>query len=163
MKELRLSNGMVTVVDDKDFSRLSEFSWNFRPHKGLGSGHACRTARKSEGRSKKTVYMHREVLLVPDGQKVDHINGNGLDNRRENLRVATTRQNNQNRRKSPGTSSRFKGVNWDSERQRWYAHIKTNGKMRSLGRYDSEEDAARAYNIAARQAFGEFAFLNEVP
>src|SRR5678815_2653841 len=92
---------------------------------------------------------------------VDHKNGNGLDNRRENLRVCTQAENLANMRKHRGVS-RYKGVTWDSSRRRWLAQIKNHGPNVNLGRYDSEVDAAHAYNEAALRLKGEYALLNEI-
>jgi hypothetical protein len=107
--------------------------------------------------------MHRVILgLPPKNPHVDHKNHDRLDNRRSNLRIVTQAQNNTNRRKRAGTSSRFKGVTWSKPRQKWEAQIQVDGWHRMLGRFATEEEAARAYNQAALAAWGEFAFLNEV-
>jgi hypothetical protein len=111
------------------------------------------------------VYMHRLVALTPDGYETDHINGNGLDNRRVNLRSATPSQNSANmwKPRRPDLSqhsSRYKGVSWDKSRRKWQAKITVAQRCRSLGRYDRDDDAARAYDAAALAAWGEFAWLN---
>jgi hypothetical protein len=95
---------------------------------------------------------------------VDHVNGDGLDNRRENLRIVTTAQNNYNRRprKRP-KSSQYKGVSLNRATDQWQAFIKKGDERRYLGHYASEQDAARAYNAAARHYFGEHAHINDVP
>ncbi len=93
---------------------------------------------------------------------VDHINGNRLDNRKCNLRLATRSQNLQNSRKRTGCSSRFKGVNWLGQNKRWRARIKVFGKEIALGCFISELEAAEAYNKAAKEHFGDFAKLNEI-
>jgi hypothetical protein len=106
--------------------------------------------------------MHRLILglSLGDPDQIDHINGDKLDNRRSNLRIATRSQNLANQQKSRGaTSSRYKGVHWDRSKQKWRATIRSQ----HLGCFASEEDAARAYNRAARQAWGEYAYLNDVP
>jgi len=102
--------------------------------------------------------MHRLILNAPPDLKVDHINGNGLDNRKENLRLATTPQNVRNARLSLRNSSGFKGVK--RKRQKWQASIVFNGKTIRLGVFDAREDAARAYDIAALLLHGEFARVN---
>jgi hypothetical protein len=100
---------------------------------------------------------------VAPGVEIDHQDGNGLNNQKYNLRICTTAQNGANQRtQSRKKSSRFKGVNWDKDRQKWYAHIKVNQVLKNLGRFSSEIEAAKAYNKAAIIAFGKFAKLNEV-
>lgn len=102
--------------------------------------------------------MHQEIL--PGYPKVDHKNGDGLDNQRSNLRPTTLSQNRANSRKTPGCSSQFKGVSWHTKSQKWMAGIKVAQKSFNLGLYHIEEEAARAYDKAAKQHFGEFARLN---
>ena len=102
--------------------------------------------------------LHR--LLLGSAVLVDHRDGNGLNNQRSNLRPATHAQNLQNTRKRAGTTSRFKGVCWNKKKQAWVAFIKHEGKKKYLGCFSSEEVAARAYDFAASETFGEFACLN---
>lgn len=104
------------------------------------------------------VLLHK--LIFPEAEEVDHRNGNGLDNRRENLRPATHRQNLANQRPQVGRSSRFKGVSWDVGRSKWRAYI--DKPQRHLGRFSDEIEAVRAYNFAALEAWGEFALLNDL-
>lgn len=148
---------LFTLVDDEDFGYLSQFKWNalednaFTPSViGKVKGRKCR--------------MARLIMNVLDNNSVviDHINGNGLDNRKENLRICSIRQNLQNRRKtSSKCTSKYKGVSWDSSRNKWQVHGRTdNGKTRNLGRYDNEEDAAQKYNEWALATFKEFSKLN---
>lgn len=95
-----------------------------------------------------------------DGFWVDHINGDTLDNRRSNLRLCTVSGNNHNRMKSKNNTSGYKGVSWLKQNQKWRAYIKVNSKDKHLGCYLDKEDAARAYDKAAKEYFGEFARLN---
>lgn len=108
--------------------------------------------------------MHRFILRLKkgDGVQTDHWNCNGLDNQRRNLRRASHAQNQANQRKQNGRSSRFKGVYWNKERQKWQAQIEVGDDRYNLGRYKGEKDAARAYNAAARRYFGRFAKLNSL-
>lgn len=114
--------------------------------------------------SRKSIYMHRLILGTPAGLETDHRNGDGLDNRRSNLRTATASQNRANmgkpRRPDGGThTSRYKGVSWDRSRGKWQAKIHS-GRHINLGRYEAEAEAARAYDAAAVRQWGEYAQLN---
>jgi hypothetical protein len=100
--------------------------------------------------------MHRLLIDCPDGMHVDHIDGNGLNNRRANLRIATSGQNQCNRGKSPRNTSGFKGVNWRKKEMRWNAQISVGGKNRSLGFFDKPEEAHAAYAAACAKYHGEF-------
>jgi hypothetical protein len=105
--------------------------------------------------------MHRQIANPPDGKEVDHINGVTLDNRRENLRVCSHSQNMHNRRlRQKNNKSGYKGVHWLARTKRWVAEIRVNGKSRHLGYFTEKTDAARAYDTAAAECFGEFAHLN---
>lgn len=147
MKQIPLTQGFVALVDDEDYPVLRQIEWC-----------AARRPHTTYARNASTL-MHRLILSGPDGD-VDHRNGNGLDNRRANLRVTTRRLNNANARPRSGSSA-FKGVSWDAARARWTAGISAGGgKRRSLGRFDDEQEAALAYDQAARDAYGAFAALN---
>jgi len=153
MVEIPLTQGYVALVDDADAPRvLAAGSW--WSHKGVHR----RYARGSVGG--KATLMHRLVLDAPQGVGVDHINGNGLDNRRENLRFCDHSLNAANMRKRAPHSSRFKGVSWHSKAGKWEAYIKREGRKTYLGCYVTEAEAARVYDAAAREYFGEFARPN---
>jgi len=105
--------------------------------------------------------MHRQIMNCPMDMVIDHINHNGLDNRRANLRLATRQQNSWNIKKRPGKkSSQFKGVSFCKRDKRWEAYIIYGKKHIFIGRYDDEETAARAYDTKAKELFGEFAYPN---
>ena len=104
--------------------------------------------------------MHRLIMQAIDGQYVDHINGDGLDNRRENLRICTHAQNMQNQMPVRLGTSKYKGVSWDKVAKKWAAHINLDGKPKKLGRFVAEEDAAKAYDSAAIEHYGEYARPN---
>ena len=110
----------------------------------------------------KLTYLHRVIVNPRDDEDVDHIDHNTLDNRRLNLRVATVAQNQGNQRPRKGASSKYKGVYWNKIASKWQAYIKAGGIQQTLGYFDCEEEAARAYNAAALETFGEFAKLNGV-
>lgn len=115
-----------------------------------------------KGDTRKVWYLHRALMGDPEGLVVDHINGNKLDNRRYNLRVCSTKENIRNSAAQSGSSS-YKGVHWDKSKSKWTATIKVDRQSKFLGRFDSEEDAARAYDTAAKEYFGEYARLNMEP
>lgn len=158
-KEIPLTKGKIAIVDDELFDELSKYSW--QTSNGFGkTWYASRTTLVKEGR--KFMAMHRQILgLTPqDKVWVDHKNLNGLDNRRENLREATMRQNQQNRGGVAGKSSQYKGVSRVKSNGQWLAQITGKERHYNLGRHDNEEDAARAYDTAAREMHGEFAWTN---
>lgn len=146
---IKLTQGKETCVDLADWPMVSGYKWHFS-----GSG-SCRYAMSTRwvGDKKERYLLHR--LILPGVPLVDHKDCDGLNNRRSNLRAATARQNSGNSRKIKPASSRFKGVSFDKKRNKWVAGIAIN-----LGRFDSEEEAARVYDVAAAKIHGEFARLN---
>lgn len=153
MAEIELTQGKITEVDEADLPVLAPYAWYAIRRK--------RTWYAQTNSPAGLMLMHR-LLVGVEGVGVDHIDGNGLNNRRVNLRVANQTQNNANQRVRAGGSSRFKGVSWSEERSKWVAQIAVNGKRRNLGRFLDEEEAARTYDRAALDAFGTFARTNEM-
>lgn len=149
-----LKNDPVTIMDAVDYEKYKHLSFNVVPG---GTGFPYIRV-KDAG---KTTGLHRLIMDAPAGILVDHINQDTLDNRKSNLRLATRSQNMGNRAKHMG-KSKYKGVCWIEKRQRWIAQIFTDGKRRQLGRFETEVDAAMAYNKAASEFFGEFAYLNTI-
>lgn len=147
MTEIALTTGEVILLDDADLVIVGQYRW--RPLPGQRTTYA---------QTKKGMLLHR--LLLPDSEEVDHKNGNGLDNRRCNLRAVTRKQNAQNLPKRADSKYRFKGVRRNG--RRWCAYIRVDGIRLHLGQFDSDIEAAAAYNCAAKHHFGEFARLNEV-
>ena len=158
MKEILRTRGLCTQVDDEDCDRLSQYKWcTVKPH------NISYATRKGRGKKGSTIRMHREILGVLPGIMVDHINGNGLDNRKCNLRICTDSQNQGNMRSVfKGKTSDFKGVSWKVDRNAWVAQIQYQKKKIHLGYYGSELDAAYAYNRFARKYFGSFACPNKI-
>ena len=146
-----LTKGLFAVVDKCDYERLSQYKWFAKR-----CGHSWYAARGLKGR---TYFMHWGVLGRKEGFITDHINGNGLDNRRENLRFATQSENRRNRRKWQGKN--YKGVRYREDMKKWEALIRVDGKLKSIGYFDRAIEAARAYDRAALEHFGEFARINE--
>lgn len=143
-----LVGGAEALVDADDYEELAKFKWRQNPH----GGYAIRYHRVS-GKNK-PVTMHRVIMKAPTGMVVDHKNGNPLDNRKENLRLCTQRENNMNKRRRKEKSSQYKGVirigpSWRAECDN-----------RLLGTFPTEIEAARAYDRAARMWFGDYALIN---
>ena len=169
MKEIKLTKGYVALVDDEDYARLCEHSWNASLRKGVAVVYARTTVKLNSDRRRKqwkTMAMHRMILGISDQKTfVDHINGDGLDNRRLNLRECTHAQNARNARKrKPKATSKYRGVHFDKGygRKKWRACVRFEKKLVCLGRHTNEIDAAKAYNAGALKYFGEFASLNEI-
>lgn len=150
-----LTQGAFTKIDIRDADRVIQKIWYLYREPRTGRKYAVREEFGVQ------VKLHRWLADAGASEDVDHVNGNGLDNRRENLRMATQAQNSRNARKrSPGTS-RYKGVNKDATSSPpWRARIRVNYRLICLGRFSTEEEAARAYDEAARRHFGEFACVN---
>ena len=153
MRQITLTKGLSAQVDDEDFDKLNRHKWRAWKGRTHSTFYAIRS--ESGGR---VVLMHREIMLGVD--RIDHQDGNGLNNQRSNLRSCSESQNQANRRKRSGCSSTFKGVTWDKQQKRWRAQITQQYKHKTLGTFSSEEEAARAYDAEARMVFGEFAKLN---
>lgn len=155
-KEIELTKGQVALVDDDDYEWLSLYKWHAAWQPGLKGYYAMRSQHISYKNAKqkvKTFYMHREIMTPPKGRSIDHINHDPLDNRKENLRVVSHRQNMQNRKRK--TSSKYPGVCWDKENNKWRAGIYVDGKHICLGRHKSELKAAKAYENALHSLVGE--------
>ena len=147
-KLIPLTQGRFAIVDAEDYEWLSKWKWSY----GYG-GYAGR------GIQYGVIYMHRLILGTPAGSHTDHINGNGLDNRKSNLRICTHHENMRNRSKQKG-SSKYKGVYWERKREKWIAQIKINNKNIHLGSFKKEYDASVAYDLAAIKYHGIFAKVN---
>lgn len=159
MKEIRLTQGKVALVDDADYAYLIGCKW-YAINRYGDVWHAYTPVKHTITGKQTTLYIHRLIMIATPSQEIDHKNGNGLDNRRSNLRIVTRRQNQQNQRPQRNASSIYKGVSWDKSTGKWIAIIKADGKQYNLGRFRDEIKAATVYDNAARYYFGEFAYLN---
>lgn len=150
MKKLPLTQGQWAWVDDKWYAYLMQWKW------------AAQWNNKSQTfyAAKQGAIMHRVIMQVTDDSLVDHIDHIGTHNWETNLRMSTSAQQAMNRRKLSGTSSQYKGVSWNKARKRWHAYITHNQKIFHLGVFTHEIEAALAYDRAAKELFGEYAFLN---
>ena len=151
-KQISLSQEKMALVSDTDYKKVSELKWYY--HNGYAwTRVGSRSADRKMG-------MHRFILNPPAGLEPDHINGNKLDNRRENLRLCTHSQNLANRKLQSNNITGFRGVCWVSRDQRYMASIKVKGKNIYLGYVKRAGEAAAAYDAKALEVFGEFANLN---
>jgi len=158
-RRIPLTQGKYAIVDPEDYHRLRKDKWYAQ--KGPHTFYAVRSLTNGKNAPRKNAYMHHLVIDIPPGMYCDHINHNGLDNRKANLRPATGTQNVWHRRKFKKPSrSKYKGIDWSKDVNRWRARIRVNGRRIYLGSFKNEIDAARAYDKAARRYHGQFAALN---
>lgn len=162
-KELKLTQGYVALVDEGDYEMLVRFKWSAHVKKRKDGSvlnvYAVRGERR--GGVSHPVLLHRALLGAQRGVDIDHIDGDGLNNTRGNLRVCSRSQNNHNSRLRPDNTSGYKGVAWSKASRKWRAYIAiSTGERRHLGLFSSAVAAAGAYDLAAMKYFGEFARTN---
>jgi hypothetical protein len=157
-RKIYLDEGKRTILDPQDYYRFARFKWHLN---GYRDKYYAIRSQITGPKDIRIVRLHRLIMNAPDGVFVDHINGDSLDNRRANLRLATRSQNMSNRRKTKiKTTSQYIGVSLEKSRGLWVTTIRNNNKSIWLGRFNSEIDAAKAYDEAAKKYHGEFARLN---
>jgi hypothetical protein len=148
-----LTRGKFAIVDAEDYPELSKHKWH-----ATRDGRNSYATRRNNG---KTTRMHRHIMNAPDHLVVDHIDRNGLNNTKANLRLCTHRQNHYNSKNDPkNKSSKYKGVAYKKNYNRYTAQIKQYGKTQHLGTFKTEREAAKAYDKKAKILFKEFAYLN---
>lgn len=152
------NNRGFVLIDAEDYELVSKHRWHI-----LIAKHTSYANAKTKIDNKwTTVQMHRLIMSAPKDKQVDHRDGNGLNNRKENLRLCTNHQNSMNKKKHRKWSSKYRGVHWHKKSKKWYAGIRVKGNRIHLGVFKDEIDAAEAYNEGAIKHFGEFANLNEI-
>lgn len=158
MKEIQLNKGYVAIVDDEDYEELSKYKW------AVCYGRHTNYATRSKNVNNESNRMHRIITNCQDGFCVDHINHNGLDNRKENLRICTYSQNSMNTHKTKENKYGYKGVCFiggkENRTKPYAAQLRYGKKRYYLGQFTTPEEAARAYDQKAKELFGEYACLN---
>ena len=150
VKQVALTQGQFAVVDDKDYDAVAQFRW--RAIKNRYTYYAMRDVMRDGRRSSQ--YMH---TLIAGFNQTDHRNGNGLDNRRRNLRPASNAENHRNARRSTANTSGYKGIDWEKRRSKWRVRVRDGRRQVTIGRYDDLADAVTARREAAARLHGEFA------
>jgi len=145
---IKLTRNQVAIIDEDDNSLINQRSWQYHWH-GYAVSHI----------NNKTILMHRLIMNFPKGS-IDHINGNKLDNRKQNLRIATVSQNGANRKLNTKSKSGFKGVTWNKRKRKWSVVIIKEKKKYFLGYYYDPVEGAKVYDKKAKELFNEYARLN---
>ncbi len=160
IRYIPLTHGLYAIVDAEDYEALSKYKWHARLDKRSKNVYAARADyyRENGKRCCRMIQMHREIMKTPDGMVVDHINGNGINNRRCNMRNCTQFENTHNARPRTDGKSRFIGV--VPYKGKWLARVSTQGRRHQVGTFDDEVEAAKARDRKAVELFGQFARLN---
>lgn len=159
MKTIALSQSKQAIVDDEDYEELSKYKWHAGKNNKSGIWYAQRTIRLTSKKCIK-IRMHRQLMDYPYKKEIDHINHNGLDNRRSNLRICSHSQNMKNTCIRKNNSSGLMGVCWDKRSKKWMAYIRKDYKRITIGLFGDKDDAGHAVDKKALELFGEFAILN---
>lgn len=156
-RKVPLKNGLYAIIDEDDYKFISYFRWSIRecPHTTYAF---CNI--RDQDMKWTTCSMHRFIMSSPKGLIIDHINHDGLDNRKDNLRICSAAENVRNSRGKRIRKHKYKGIRWNKGSNKWESKIVFNRKEIYLGGFDSPELAAKAYNSGATKYHGEFACLN---
>jgi len=158
-RRIRLTQGKYAIVDPQDYFRLNIYKWY--AVRGGHTFYAVRGIWVKQLRQSMRLFMQNCIIRKPNGYIIDHINHNGLDNRKKNLRIATQAQNARNARyPKKNCSSKYRGVWFNRQTKKWRASIVFNRKRKQIGYFKDEIQAAKAYDKAAMKYFGEYAILN---
>lgn len=160
MKEIKLSQSKVALVDDEDFEYLNQFKWAACKDGKTYYAWRCLKPEEKNLRGKHRAVMHREIMGNPLNLEIDHIDHDGLNNQKINLRICTRAENRRNSNPTSNAASKYKGVSWNSRKQRWKVDIMKNYKSYFVGYFKIENEAAASYNKAAIDLYGEYANLN---
>ena len=144
----------LVMVDNEDYEYLNQFNWHTDKYGTVSSSFG--------GKGKKRMILARFLLQPKDNKEINHIDGNRLNNQKSNLRLATSSQNKINRGPRKDNQSGYKGVSWHNQRKKWTARIMISGKYKHLGLFENLIEAARSYNKAASEYYGQFAWLNKL-
>ena len=153
-KKIKLTRGKFAIVDSEDFEWLNQWKW----HAGKGGKYAARKIYPSE----RVIYMHRLLMNTPENMETDHVNGNGLDNRKKNLRVCTGAENRMNHKLLSTNKSGFNGVSWNKDIRKWSVCISVKAKTIHGGEFKDIIEAAKKYNELAKKYFGKYARYNKI-
>ena len=157
MKKIPLTQNKLASIDNEDFELISQYKWCVSKKHSIS--YAITSAIKNN--IKTTLKMHRLIMKIVDPKiQIDHVDGDGLNNQKLNLRICTSQQNQRNRQKNKVSSSKFKGIWWDKRVKKWQVSIQIGKKRKHLGYFHNEIEAAKAYDTAAKKYFGEFARFN---
>lgn len=162
MKRIQLTQGYFAIIDDNDYESVVRFRWHILTVRSIRyAEHTTYLGIVGRRQRKVNMLLHSLIMRPSKGMEVDHRNHDGLDCRRDNMRICTHAQNIMNQRPRRGCSSQYKGVSWYAPgRKNWRAYIRVNGVLIFLGAFRTEDSAAIAYDTAAQKHFGEYAFLN---
>jgi len=155
MKTIALTKGQFATFDDEDIDLILSHHW--RAHRAGRRGYYA----SAENASGEIIWMHRLVMDAPENMEIDHINHDTLDNRKENLRLATKNENQWNNKRIVTTFG-YKGITYDKKKKTYRARIRKNGVRHNLGSYSTARDAAYAYNKASKELHGVFSFPNTI-
>lgn len=158
MKRIKLTQNKFALVDNSDYEWLNNFKW-YPDKSGDKNFYVVRNSKDCNGKHKK-IRMHQEIMGTPRGMETDHIDGNGLNNQRKNLRICTRSQNQHNRGKYKCNTSGYKGVSWHKVKKKWSANIGVNGKLIFIGDYFTIEQAYKAYCMACQEYHKDFSKFN---
>jgi len=153
MKEIQLTQGKFALVDDEDFERVSQFNWCVQKHRNTFYGQRFKI-------NNGTYTSEKLHCFIMGSNMIDHINNNGLDCQKNNMRKCTTQQNNMNSRPRKTSTSKYKGVSWSTRHNKWISQIMKDGINYNLGYFTDEVKAAETYDKKAKELFREFAYLN---